>query len=297
MELCNEQKLIIVFLILLAPIFLAYFSGWTYFLQELSIEITGGLLVAFIFYWLIRRTGEIQNIVKGFEILRTQEERRRKQEIRLEKLKDNVFTPWSRIERKRTTEFKTKIPFYVEKDSVILEEAKNYLNDEYDEGKKIFELINEIENLEAESNNIGDDIIKNIEKHFFQSYEFIKKMNHQNVSMSDDCYVIDNITFFVEAHKEALIKDTGINWNKISLEIIPHENIWRLIGYAVCLIQSKNQEDVSKLRFKCVIEKLIQEISDNLKQLNMRHEEIDNCLYKFREMVNRLSRKIELHRV
>jgi len=131
MKLCGEQKLILFFTGLLLTLCLALFFGHIKFVRDVTVNVIGGLLMSIIVYWLIRRTIEIQAIMDGFEALRTQEERIKKQE-RYDRIISNDLENWfSKMEYAKIFynhhEGKLETKLQVEPDSSLYTETEKIL--------------------------------------------------------------------------------------------------------------------------------------------------------------------------
>jgi hypothetical protein len=181
------------------------------------------------------------------------------------------------------------------------EDGKEFLNSESNRTREIWRIWKEIEGLKDKHNDIANETKKKIDDYFPKAYPSLECLESGKVS-SQDCYIIDDIARFIWSLKGSLLENNRLNWGDIRLEEKFEENfrppIWRLTGsYAGVLIQSKNQKDVDKERFKNIVEKLLLEISEELKQLNEFREKIVQSLENFRGKMDTLTKDIDLKKL
>lgn len=233
---------------------------------------------------------------------RQQSEKRKKEEKIRKKLNDTVFKKWEKVSGVPYI-FNLQIKFEEEIDPYLFEKAKELLKNESDQTREILALWNRIDDslensLPFEYNKTGKKVVKKIIKSLHESYSSLHAIEKSTlVKRHDNCYVIDNIIRFIEfSLKPKFLKDELVNWEKILLKELYEDitpNIWILSCHGVC-IQSGDESDVDKKRFRKVMEDMMQSIYHDLKQLDELQEKTEKNLKDFKEKIHRMIVDIEL---
>lgn len=232
------------------------------------------------------------------EIRHHKSEERKKKEIIRKKLNEAVFKKWKNVSA-LSYGFYLEIRMEEQIDQHLLEIAKEWLEDESERTRKIWDLWNQLKGKEGlidKYNELGEKVQRQIAKHLREAFPSLHEEESKSVEDQEDCYVIDSIIRFVETKlKVSFLKNGHIDWNDIRLKKYFDRNIkrWKLEGYPGLLVQSINSEDCDEAHFREVMENLIQSISSALRQLNKLEEEIDLKIRDFKKEMNQLTIDIE----